>query len=270
MSQPLFSIITITLNCADDAEQTARSVLEQDCSDVEYFVKDGCSTDGTPERLRALGVRVIVTPDSGIYEAMNQGIAHARGRYICFMNAGDRFAGPDALSAVAAALARYGEPDFLYGDVRSFGHHPYLGRGRAGEGRLIIYPDRLNRFWLYRKMICHQSWFVRREIYAAQPFATDYRILADYAYLLDMILRRRVSYGHLSKEIAHFAGDGISSQRSPLRDAERARALATVYAPWERQAYETIFRGMRWLNRTLIYPMIPLLPERLRARLSGL
>ncbi|WP_298815791.1 glycosyltransferase family 2 protein [Chloroflexus sp.] len=270
MSQPLFSVITITLNSAADAEQTARSVLEQNFTDVEYLVKDGVSTDGTIERLQALGVRVIVSPDTGIYDAMNQGIAHSRGRYLCFLNAGDRFAGPDVLATVAEALTRSGNPDFLYGDVRSFVNHPHLGIGRAGEGRLIRYPDRLTRFWLYRKMICQQVWFVRREIYLDRPFATDYRILADYAYLLDMVLRRRVRYYHLAKEVAIFDGGGVSTKASPRRDAERARALATVYAPWERRLYETVFGGMRWLNRTLFYPMIPLLPERWRARLSGL
>ncbi len=270
MSQPLFSIITITLNCADAAERTARSVLAQDFADVEYLVKDGGSTDGTPERLQALGARVIVSPDSGIYDAMNQGVAHARGRYVCFLNAGDLFSRPDTLTAVAQAIAQRDEPDFLYGDVRSFVNHPYLGTGRAGEGRLICYPDRLNRFWLYRKMICQQVWFVRRELYIAQPFATDYRILADYAYLLDLILRRRVRYYHLAKEVAIFDGDGVSSRPSALREAERRRALATVYTPWEAHLYETIFGGMRWLNRALIYRMIPFLPEQLRARLSGL
>lgn len=270
MKQPLFSIITVTLNCAADAELTARSVLAQDFADVEYLVKDGGSTDGTPERLQALGVRVIVAPDSGIYDAMNQAIAHAQGRYICFLNAGDRFAGPDVLSTVATALAQRGEPDFLYGDVRSLVHHRYLGLGQQNAGRLIRYPDRLTRFWLYRKMICHQVWFVRRDIYTVQPFAADYRILADYAYLLDMILRRRVRYTHLAKEIAIFDGGGVSTQTSSRRMAERARALATVYAPWEWRLYEALFGGMRWLNRTLIYPVMPLLPERLRTRLNGL
>lgn len=270
MTEPLFSIITITLNCAADAERTARSVLAQTFPDVEYLVKDGCSTDGTPERLQALGVRVIVSPDSGIFDAMNQGLAYARGRYLCFLNAGDVFSSPHVLHIVADALARYGEPDFLYGDVRSLVDHPFLGTGTNGSGRLIRYPDRLSRFWLYRKMICHQVWFVRREIYAAQPFATDYRILADYAYLLDMVLHRRVRYAHIAHELAIFDGGGTSTRSSPRRDAERARALASVYTPWERWLYETVFGGMRWLNRTLIYPVIPLLPERLRARLSGL
>jgi putative colanic acid biosynthesis glycosyltransferase len=270
VNQPLFSVITVTLNCADDAVATAQNVLSQDGATVEYLVKDGCSTDGTAERLTELGVRVIVAPDTGIYDAMNQGVAHASGRYICFLNAGDRFAGPNVLRDVATAIERYNEPDFLYGDVRSLVNHPYLGAGSNGSGRLIRYPDRLNRFWLYRKMICQQVWFVRREIYLEQPFATDYRILADYAYLLDMVLRRRVRYQHLAQEVAIFDGGGISSRPSPRREAERARALATVYAPWELRLYASIFGGMRWLNRTLIYPMIPLLPERWRARLSGL
>jgi len=67
MARPLFSVVTVTLNCADAAEATARSVLAQSYADVEYLVKDGRSHDGTAERLQALGCNVVVSADTGIY-----------------------------------------------------------------------------------------------------------------------------------------------------------------------------------------------------------
>jgi len=74
MSAPLFSIVTVTLNCVEDAVATAKSVLDQDCGNYEYIVKDGGSTDSTVTELGRLGVQTIVKPDVGVYAAMNQAL----------------------------------------------------------------------------------------------------------------------------------------------------------------------------------------------------
>jgi glycosyltransferase involved in cell wall biosynthesis len=63
MEAPRFSIVTVTLNCAEDAARTAQSVLGQTYGDYEYIVKDGGSQDGTADQMRALGARVFVSPD---------------------------------------------------------------------------------------------------------------------------------------------------------------------------------------------------------------
>src|ERR687883_1909022 len=102
MSEPLFSIVTVTLNCAEDAEHTAQSVVAQTFTDYEYIVKDGGSTDGTVERLRAFEKpQIYVSPDQGVYSAMNQALAACSGIYVCFLNAGDLFATPETLTRVA-------------------------------------------------------------------------------------------------------------------------------------------------------------------------
>jgi glycosyltransferase involved in cell wall biosynthesis len=270
--EPRFSVVTVALNCADDAERTARSVLAQSYPYVEYLVKDGGSTDGTPERLRELGVRQIVTtPDTGIYDAMNQALTLCSGQYVCFMNAGDSFAGPDTLASVAARLEQLGEPEFAYGDIRSLVRHPYIRPEDQRDGRLIRYPERLGRFWLYRKMICHQAWFVRRELYGDAPFDQNYRILADYVYLLEMGLRRRVRYAHLPEVVAIFDADGLSTRHNPQLRAERRRAQRAFFPPWEALLYRSLFEGASWLNRRLVYRWIyPLLPDALRGRVSGM
>ncbi|MCG8347248.1 MAG: glycosyltransferase [Chloroflexales bacterium] len=273
MKTPLFSIITVTLNCADAAIRTARSVRTQRLTDYEYIVKDGDSTDGTVEQLSALGIgNVVSSPDGGIYGGMNAGLALARGRYICFLNAGDVFTGPDTLTHVAQYIATADQPDFLYGNIRSLVNHPYLGMGtnQTALGRPICYPNRLGRFYLYRKMICHQAWFVKREIYARQNFDQSYRILADYSYLLDMILVRKVRYTHIPHVVAVFDGDGVSSKPSLVRDEERRAILKSIFSSYERGLYELLFRSMRFVNRAIVYRWIyPLLNEQLRGKASG-
>lgn len=43
----LFSVITVTWNAAGVIAPTLKSVKEQSCTDYEYLVVDGASTDDT-------------------------------------------------------------------------------------------------------------------------------------------------------------------------------------------------------------------------------
>ena len=100
------SIITAAWNSAATIEDTLRSILAQTYQDWECIVIDGASSDGTRNILRSYETRFngrlhwISEPDQGIYDAMNKGIRLATGDYLCFLNAGDRF-------ATNATLRRY-------------------------------------------------------------------------------------------------------------------------------------------------------------------
>ena len=89
---PLFSIITVTWNAATVIGPTLESVQRQTSSDYEMLIIDGASTDDTlsiVKRASISALRVFSEPDKGLYDAMNKGIARARGRYLVFLNAGD-------------------------------------------------------------------------------------------------------------------------------------------------------------------------------------
>jgi len=272
MSPPLFSIVTVTLNCAHEAERTARGVLAQEFDDFEYVVKDGESTDGTVERLRQLGLNPIIRPDSGIYSAMNQALSACTGSYVCFMNAGDQFAGPQVLKRVAAFIRANDTPEFVYGDVATYRPHPELEGGAIpARPREIQYADRLSRFLLYRRMICHQAWFLRLDCYRALGgFDQRYQLLADYDLLLKVCERREVRAAHLPFVTAVFQGGGLSEQRVDLADRERAEVLATRFRITERLVYAAAYHGTRWIVRKVIYRVLyPFLSPALRRKLFG-
>ena len=95
--RPLFSVITVTYNAAHLLEKTMRSVLEQGFRDFEYILIDGASKDDTLriiERQAAqhpdVAVKWVSEPDKGLYDAMNKGLKMAGGRFVWFMNAGDK------------------------------------------------------------------------------------------------------------------------------------------------------------------------------------
>lgn len=272
MSAPLFSIVMVTLNCAHDAEQTARGVLAQDFDDFEFVVKDGGSTDGTVEGLRRLGIDPIIQPDSGIYSAMNHALAACSGRYVCFMNAGDKFAGPLVLQRVAAFLRANDGPEFVYGDVASFKPHPEFEGGAIPERpREIQYPDRLSRFLLYRRMICHQAWFLRLDCCRAHGgFDERYQVLADYDLLLKLCGRPKVRAAHAPFVTAVFQGGGLSERHASLAAQERAQVLAKRFSPSERLVFAAIYYGARGIVRKVIYRLLyPILSPAHRRKFLG-
>lgn len=274
MTRPLFSIVTVTLDCADDAVQTARNVLAQSFPSFEYIVKDGQSVDETPQRLRRAGVvHLISRADTGIYNAMNQALAYCSGEYVCFMNAGDMFPSPGTLGMVAQWIQRSGYPTFLYGDVQSHARHPLLQADQTirGVARETKYRNRLGRFYLYRRVICHQTWFVRHCFYIKHGgFDERYLISADYAFLLNMVLNESVSYSHISKVTAIYKGGGNSARATELLATEREDIQSAVFSCWERVLYQAVLSGMRLVNRWLVYRHVyPKLPNVLKSRLDG-
>ncbi len=79
------SIITVIYNSSTTIKDTINSVLSQDHPDIEYIIIDGASTDGTVKIIEDYGSHVsyfISETDSGIYDAMNKGIAIATGELI--------------------------------------------------------------------------------------------------------------------------------------------------------------------------------------------
>ena len=111
MSRSLrISIVTPSLNQAAFVGRTVESVLsQQGAFDLEYQVRDGGSTDGTVDVLRAYEragrLRLVVEPDSGQADAVNEGLRVASGDVVGFLNSDDLLY-PGALARVAEAFRR--------------------------------------------------------------------------------------------------------------------------------------------------------------------
>jgi glycosyltransferase involved in cell wall biosynthesis len=236
MARPLFSVVTVTLNCADAAEATARSVLAQSYADVEYLVKDGRSHDGTAERLQALGCNVVVSADTGIYDAMNQALFHCTGEYVYFLNAGDTFATPTVLAELAGRIDRGAA--VVYGELML-----------QPMGRRTSHPDSLSRYYLFRKNMNHQAWMARREHYTAfGGLDTRYKFCADQAFIWQARFRQRLRFQHVELTLANFVYGGASTTPGNRKqvDAERWRLLRSYYHPLEIAAYG--LRSLYFLN----------------------
>lgn len=89
---PRISIVTPSFNQADFIEETIRSVLLQGYPDLEYFVIDGGSTDGSVEIIRRYAPWLAgwgSEKDRGQSHAINKGFERCTGNLITFQNSDD-------------------------------------------------------------------------------------------------------------------------------------------------------------------------------------
>jgi glycosyltransferase involved in cell wall biosynthesis len=89
---PAISIITPSFNQGAYIEQTIQSVLNQNCGQVEHIVMDGGSTDGTIDILKQYPHLIWRSErDRGQADALNKGLALARGAIIGWINSDDYY-----------------------------------------------------------------------------------------------------------------------------------------------------------------------------------
>ena len=155
---PKISVITVCYN-EPEVKRTCDSILGQSSGDYEWLVIDGGSTGQCLETLRAYAGKAacfVSERDNGIYDAMNKGIARARGEYLIFMNAGDVFFHSEILRLVEPYLN--GENEVVYGDTQ------YINED--GSSEIVSCPDSLPKEFFIGNTINHQSAFIRRSLFA--------------------------------------------------------------------------------------------------------
>jgi glycosyltransferase involved in cell wall biosynthesis len=119
---PLVSIITPTFRQGRFIEQTIKSIRAQSYQNLEHIVVDGGSGDETLDVLRrnqgAYDLRWLSEPDRGMYDAVNKGIAMARGEVVAYLNSDDLFF-PWTVEVAVAHLQRHPASAIVFGDALS-------------------------------------------------------------------------------------------------------------------------------------------------------
>ncbi len=203
------SVITVVYNGESVIERTLESVYRQNHENLEYWVIDGASTDGTLEKVKqyeerflqkGIAFHYIREPDQGIYDAMNKGIRLATGEVIGFINAGDTYED----GAVEAAVRQFKETDcdLLFGDLQII----------TSKGRSIRKKARQRRFYQTSRDWNHPSMFVKSGWYRKHPFAGK-GLHDDYAFYLKM-RRLNCKIVVVNQRMATFRMGGVSNERN--------------------------------------------------------
>jgi glycosyltransferase involved in cell wall biosynthesis len=178
---PRISVITPCLNGARYVGEAIESVLMQGYSNMEHIVADGGSTDGTLEILgRYLHLKILSSPDRGMYDALNRALAVAEGELIGILNSDDCYA-DEVFSTVNEAF-RDESVMALAGEAVTF-------RDTVNDDQIAM--ERLTPTGidlLFQSTLGNPSinaWFFRRSVFAKiGRFDATYRVAGDREFML--------------------------------------------------------------------------------------
>jgi glycosyltransferase involved in cell wall biosynthesis len=252
---PAISIITVVRNNPLVAEAVA-SVLNQNYAGrIESIVIDGASTDGTLAVLapfREQIAHLVSEPDHGIYDAMNKGLRLATGDIVGLLNADDLYQNTQVFCRVARVFEN---PivEVCYGDlvyIRSTDPSKVLRYWQSGPPT----PDRFQWGW----MPPHPTLFVRRSVYdRLGNFDLQYRIAADYEFMLRVMLKHRIQAAYIPEVLVRMRAGGASNgtlagilqANAECREAYRKNNLPCT-------PFFTLFKLARHASQIIMRPPI--------------
>lgn len=234
------TLITCTYNASQVIQRTLDSVLHQTYADIEHLIIDGCSSDDTialanayKEKSEACNNRheIIIQsePDKGLYDAMNKGIAKAKGDYLCFLNAGDVLAENSTIQRIVESVVDdtkdysvlYGETDVVDDNGTFIGH------------RRLKAPEHLDsRSFREGMLVCHQAFYANTEISKMVPYDLRYKISGDVDWCIRIMKegeRRGLTTHNTHLIVVNYLAGGMSIKNHRKSLMERFDTMRRHY-----------------------------------------
>lgn len=205
------SIITATYNRAATLPKTIVSVLEQTHEDIDYWIIDGQSQDGTVDVIKSFEPQFngrlhwISEPDNGIYDAMNKGITCCTGDVVGIINSDDWFTSHDVLERVDKAFTE--DIDAVFGDIHFVeeGHEQKIMRYQSGR----MYRPFMTKLGFVPP---HASFYVRREVLVKYGgYDTAYKIAGDFDLIARLCYKHKIRTRYLHLDFVTMTHGGAST-----------------------------------------------------------
>ena len=224
------SIITINYNNASGLQKTIQSVVQQDCSDIEYIIVDGNSSDNSIEVIKKYEDQItnwLSEPNRGIYGNMNRGIKEVHGTYCLFLNSGDWLV-DNALNKI---IAHCTQADIIYCNT-------YLSYNNT-RFEAVRYPTELTMSHFYKQTIGHQSTLIRSDLFKQYGlYNENNRVHSDYEFWIKTIIAGNCTCKHVDEFLTYYDMGGISSKPTRSSQSEIDRILEPVIPPRVMADYE--------------------------------
>lgn len=224
------SVITINYNNANGLLRTIHSVLSQTSNDYEYIIIDGGSTDGSKDIIESYKDKLaywISEPDNGVYNAMNKGVAVAKGQYCIFMNSGDCFYDNNVIRDIVNAN--------ISGDI-------VTGAIQRDGGYIYNSPKQVSMRHFYHKTLFHQASFIKTSVLKEIPYDESYKAVSDWKFFIEAIIVNKHTYQSIDRTIASMEPDGIGAIKE-ISIPEHLSVLHTFLPEYTFQDYEVFING---------------------------
>ena len=210
------TVVTITHNNYEELVRTTNSL--KSIPDYRHIVVNGGECKKTKDFLTGQNIEHISEPDEGISDAFNKGIGkffESDGKYIMFINSGDRIANVSYLEKAINFLEQNEKYSFTYGDI--IFQDPSVGNRYIQAQNPINYSRGMP--------CCHQTIMYRKSVFERVGlFDLSYKIAMDYQHLGRILKAGLVGKYITAPSPILFDGAGVSSTQriSSVREACRA------------------------------------------------
>lgn len=269
--KPIITVVTVCFNSVKTIENTIKSVLEQPCEEYEYIIIDGLSNDGTLDIIKAYEpkfrgkMRYVSEKDKGWYDAMNKGVALAKGSFINFLNSDDYFE-VGALKKVVDYIREnnIGENAIVYGDSTNI--------YKSSKGQTLCLrinaPEKIDSHCpLLQEGMCgirHQSMFTGKAVFQTVGLLDlQFRLHADWDFFIKS-LKMKVPYHYINENLTYYSMYGVSTkpnckERHMVRKSNGLCKKFDMYYLKDRFGPKTIVRKLlgakRWNDLLFRYHM---------------
>lgn len=217
---PKLSIITINRNNAVGLRKTIKSVFSQSCTNFEYIIIDGGSSDESDQLIKEYVDIIdywVSEPDSGIYNAMNKGISKATGEFCLFLNSGDWLVDE---KVVADFYNSNFKEDIISGSI-------FILDSDSKKTTLVEPPNShdLSFELFYTYTLPHQASFIKRNLFETYGFYNEsIKIVSDWEFFFKVLVLNNCTYNRLDRIISYYDSNGFSSQPETLSIMMRERS----------------------------------------------
>lgn len=203
------SIITATYNSEKTLKDTLESVLKQTYTNYEHIIVDGLSKDSTMQIVKEYEqkyqgkLRYISEKDTGLYDAMNKGIKIATGDIIGILNSDDIYAHENVLQEIVEKFEKT-TCDGIYANLIFMDEETMQKPQRIWNS-----PNgKLEKGW----HPAHPTLYLKREVYnKIGEFNLQYRICADYDFMLRMMLDKSIKLEYIDDYLIYMRVGGTST-----------------------------------------------------------
>ena len=267
MTLPRISLVTQVYNSAKYLEQTIRSVLVQNYPNLEYFIIDGASTDGSLDIIRRYESQIsgwLSEPDNGMYDALNKGFARTSGEIMGWISATDllHIGGLAVVGSVFRDLPRV---EWITGRPTGFSEDgmtvsvidlPRWSRPRflAGANRYIQQESTFWRRSLWERAGSHvdasrrsasdfELWvrfFRYAQIYSVDALIGGFRNHADSGSISNLDHYRSICDEIIKKELTSMSGE--YSIKGLLKVGRFLQRIPKVRGLWQRTVMKSLYR----------------------------
>lgn len=212
------SVITLTRNNFNELWNTYCSLLKLNSYDLtwELIIVNGGKPIDNKNLFSEGSVIFKEDGDSGIYDAMNQGLSIASGEFCWFLNSGDKCV---EFGEILPYLNK--DNDYVYGNTML---------ERSGK-TINVRRSKPSWYNILNMHANHQSIFFRKELLDKHMIRYDisYKIAGDFKFILDFLQLEQIKKVHVDVVVNTFDLGGISNINSSLGRNEQFRVRRYRY-----------------------------------------